>query len=77
MFTTWTIVTARNSDLLLPAMNVPFDLYHTGIIGNVVMFVVGFFTGSLLPASDDRCLDYLTMWDRCKPGPSTVETPHE
>lgn len=65
IFTAWTVVAARRPDLLPPSMTVPFDLYYTGMIGNAVMFVVGFLAGSLLPARPDRSLAGLTVWDSC------------
>jgi len=40
---------------------VPFDLYYTTIIGNLVMFGVGFFVGTLLPRRD-RDFKNLTVW---------------
>ena len=39
-FTVWTVLSARA--LLPPALSFPFDLYYVGILGNVVMFVIGF-----------------------------------
>ncbi|MBF5057169.1 sodium solute transporter family protein [Alcanivorax sp. 521-1] len=38
-FTSWTVLT--NEGLLPAALSAPFDLYYTGLIGNLVMFAVG------------------------------------
>lgn len=39
-FTTWTVLTNKGA---LPAiLSAPFDLYYTGLIGNLVMFLVGY-----------------------------------
>jgi len=32
------------------ALSAPFDLYYTGLIGNVLMFVVGYLAASLWSA---------------------------
>ncbi len=40
VFTAWTILSARN--LLPDALDYPFDLYYTGLLGNVVMFLLAF-----------------------------------
>lgn len=63
LFTAWTVVAARNPELLPEMLNVPFDLYYTGLIGNLVMFVIGFLASTLLPSCTDRSLDNLTVWD--------------
>ncbi len=59
LFTIWTILAERG--MLPDYLTVPFDLYYTGIIGNVVMFVVGFLVASLLPRRE-RSLHNLTVW---------------
>ncbi len=59
LFTCWTMLSSRQ--LLPEALEVPFDLYYTIIIGNVVMFVVGFIAGTLLPKRK-RDLTNLTVW---------------
>ncbi len=46
VFTGWTVLT--NKGMLPDALSAPFDLYYTGLIGNVVMFVVGYGAGRLL-----------------------------
>ncbi len=38
LFTLWTVLSGK--DLLPAALTAPFDLYYTGLIGNIVMFVV-------------------------------------
>lgn len=40
LFTSWTVLTNEGA---LPAMlSAPFDLYYTGLIGNLVTFLVGY-----------------------------------
>lgn len=41
LFTVWTILAKK--DLLPEDWVLPFDLYYTAIIGNLIMFLVGFF----------------------------------
>ena len=43
LFTGWTILSKQG--LLPQSLVVPFDLYYTGIIGNVIMFVVAYSIG--------------------------------
>lgn len=54
-FTLWTlgVFPARSS--------VPFDLYYTAMIGNLLMFVVGFAAGLLLPSRTPPAPE-LTVW---------------
>jgi len=60
LFTGWTVISDKTS--LLPAwLSVPFDLYYTGVIGNVVMFAVGFLAATLLPRRA-RELTNLTLY---------------
>lgn len=60
-FTAWTLLSSAGS---LPAtISFPFDLYFTGLIGNVVMFAVGYLLGTVLTART-RDLGNLTVWDR-------------
>jgi hypothetical protein len=59
LFTCWTMLSSRG--LLPKALDVPFDLYYTIIIGNFVMFIVGFLAGLLLPKKK-RDLTNLTIW---------------
>ena len=46
-FTGWTLL--ANRGLLPDSLSVPFDLYYTGFIGNLVMFAIGYAAGHLLP----------------------------
>ena len=49
---------------LLPASwTVPFDLYYTAVIGNFVMFVMGYALATILPRRGGA-LTELTIWDR-------------
>ncbi|MGH8553152.1 MAG: sodium:solute symporter family transporter, partial [Methylococcales bacterium] len=43
LFTGWTILSQQG--LLPRALSVPFDLYYTGIIGNLILFAVGYALG--------------------------------
>jgi SSS family solute:Na+ symporter len=60
LFTTWTIL-SRNG-FLPDAVSVPFDLYYTAIIGNVVMFIVVYILAHLFHTHRD--LRGLTIWER-------------
>ena len=58
-FSLWTILSGQG---LLPEwMSVPFDLYYTGFIGNIIMFAVIFATASLL-SKRKSVLKNLTVW---------------
>lgn len=46
-FTAWTVLADKG--LLPDAWSVPFDLYYTGLVGNLVMFGVGYGAGRLWP----------------------------
>ena len=50
------------SDDSFPAI----DQYYTGIVGNVIMFLVGFFLGGLFPRKKGRDLTNLTVWTQDK-----------
>jgi len=57
-FVVWTIIPKH----WLPGfLSVPFDLYYTGMFGHLVMFVVGYGIGTLLPGHQ-RDLTNLTIW---------------
>lgn len=60
-FTAWTL--ASSYGILPETLLFPFDLYYTGIIGNLVMFAVGFLLGTFLPRRK-RDLRNLTVWDQ-------------
>jgi SSS family solute:Na+ symporter len=61
LFTTWVVLAGRNA---LPAwLSSPFDLYYTAIIGNVIMFAVGWLTAFAL-GDRRRDLSGLTLWTR-------------
>jgi solute:Na+ symporter, SSS family len=59
LFTAWTILSKK--ELLPPALCAPFDLYYTAIIGNLLMFIVGFGV-SLIVKRGTRSLRNLTVW---------------
>jgi SSS family solute:Na+ symporter len=49
VFTAWSVLASR--ELLPAALQMPFDLYYTGIIANVLMFSVIALAAQLLPAA--------------------------
>ncbi|MCG8394968.1 MAG: sodium:solute symporter [Pseudomonadales bacterium] len=51
VFTGWTVLT--NKGLLPEALSAPFDLYYTGLIGNVLMFAVGYLAACCWPAGKE------------------------
>jgi len=59
VFTSWTILSQRN--LLPDYLTVPFDLYYTGIIGNLIMFLAGYLFG-LIFFRNTKTLTNLTIW---------------
>jgi SSS family solute:Na+ symporter len=71
LFTTWTVLAALYQGQMLPAvmsplaplLDVPFDIYYTGVVGNIVMFVVGYVAGRIwFPCH--KPLKNLTIWTR-------------
>jgi solute:Na+ symporter, SSS family len=46
---------------IVPAL--PIDGYYTGIVGNVIMFVLGLIVGNVLPGKQKN-LDDLTLWTK-------------
>jgi len=59
MFSLWTLLTDHG---VLPEwLDVPFDLYYTGLIGNIVMFAV-IFSAAVLISGKKRDLSNLTVW---------------
>ena len=61
VFTSWTLLS--KNDLLPDSLNVPFDLYYTGFVGNVVMFVVTYLLANTWLKSK-RDLTGLTVWTK-------------
>ena len=59
MFTLWSILSENN--ILPPFLSFPFDLYYTSIVGNVIMFIIGFLVASLFPGKK-RDLTNLSIW---------------
>ena len=45
-FTAWTILSART--MIPEALSFPFDLYYTGLIGNIIMFLLAYGSSYLL-----------------------------
>ena len=46
LFTAWTILAKK--DMLPDGWSLPFDLYYTAIVGNLIMFLTGFFMAHLV-----------------------------
>jgi SSS family solute:Na+ symporter len=65
LFTLWTILQGR-IEAFPEARKAPFDLYYTGMLGNLLMFIVGYGFASLLPGRE-RNLDNLTVWTMKQP----------
>jgi SSS family solute:Na+ symporter len=63
IFSLWTVLAGR--EVLPEFLSVPFDLYYTGIIGNVIMFAVGLVVSILITEKLGN-LKYLTIWDQDK-----------
>lgn len=61
LFTGWTVIAQYAPGRLPALLQVPFDLYYTGLIGNVLFFVLGFLAASLLPARP-RAQTHLNIW---------------
>ena len=61
VFTSWTLLSKNN--LLPDSLSVPFDLYYTGFVGNVVMFVVTYFLANTWLKSK-KDLTGLTVWTK-------------
>jgi len=59
VFITWTLL-AKNR-LLPESLSAPFDLYYTSVVGNMVVFFVGYLIG-LLFFPNKKKLSNLTIW---------------
>ena len=59
IFTTWTLLAQHGH--LPQAITVPFDLYYTMIVGNLVMFFVSFFAAAIFRRTTKN-LKGLTIW---------------
>ena len=60
VFTVWTILS--KNQLLPDAISVPFDLYYTGFVGNVIMFVITYVVATKV-LKTEKDLTGLTVWD--------------
>ncbi len=58
IFTAWTIASSRS--LIPDAISFPFDLYYTGLLGNIIMFTLAFGLSLLLDSNRDKA--GLTIW---------------
>ncbi len=60
VFTAWTLLSKNG--LLPDSISVPFDLYYTGFVGNVLMFVITYIVANFY-LKTDKDLKGLTVWD--------------
>jgi solute:Na+ symporter, SSS family len=59
VFSIWTVLAKKG---ILPNwLSVPFDLYYTGIVGNFIMFVVGYVASLIIPGKKRDLTNY-TIW---------------
>ena len=61
VFTSWTILSKNG--LLPESISVPFDLYYTGFVGNVIMFLVTYFVARFAFKSQ-KDLTGVTVWNK-------------
>jgi len=59
LFSLWTVFASH--EMLPDWLSLPFDLYYTGFIGNIIMFATIFMIASLL-SKDKKDLKNLTVW---------------
>lgn len=59
LFSLWTVLASH--DILPGWLSLPFDLYYTGFIGNIIMFATIFMIASLM-SKGKRDLKNLTVW---------------
>ncbi|MEO2046725.1 MAG: sodium:solute symporter [Pirellulales bacterium] len=59
LFTVWTLL--AKSEMLPDNLSVPFDLYYVDVVGNVVMFIIGYLAG-LWFFPNQKQLANLTIW---------------
>lgn len=62
-FTGWTLLSSKH--LVPEQISVPFDLYYTGLIGNLVMFILIYLAASFVSAKA-RNLEGLTIWTQAR-----------
>jgi len=61
IFTAWTILSKKG--LLPESISVPFDLYYTGFVGNLIMFVMTYFVARFALKSQ-KDLSGVTVWTK-------------
>lgn len=61
IFTGWTILSKKG--LLPESISVPFDLYYTGFVGNVIMFIMTYFVARFALTSQ-KDLSGVTVWTK-------------
>ena len=61
IFTGWTILSKKG--LLPDSISVPFDLYYTGFVGNVIMFIMTYFVARFALKSQ-KDLSGVTVWTK-------------
>ena len=61
IFTGWTILSKKG--LLPESISVPFDLYYTGFVGNVIMFIMTYFVARFA-LKNQKDLSGVTVWTK-------------
>ncbi len=61
IFTAWTILSKKG--LLPESISVPFDLYYTGFVGNLIMFVMTYFVARFA-LKGQKDLSGVTVWTK-------------
>jgi len=61
VFTSWTVLSKNG--LMPDSLSVPFDLYYTGFVGNVIMFVLTYLIARFFLKSN-KDLTGLTVWTK-------------
>lgn len=65
IFTLWSILQQRG--FLSPSLQMPFDLYYTGLLGNFLILILAYAVASLFPfTTATGSLDKLTVWTQKK-----------
>lgn len=61
LFTLWTILSKNG--LMRDSLSVPFDLYYTGFVGNIIMFILTYIVARIF-LKNSKNLSGLTVWSK-------------